>query len=1141
LRNEKFTSLLQENFIELSGAEINQTEVFDILHLEESQKILATNNMKRVFPSVLVSRRRKDGITVYKNVARKCSFKIDANESSLSLYETSEIENIKQVISSVSAELEIVTERLNKHLSAAQIDRDVVRTLLEWQQKLNARIQELSAIRESIYEKEIQRLLCHQTQCESLCANDKDKLNEEIHTFIGFLNIGLEKNLDQIDFHSIFNELPSNVKEKCPILYDVMDTLFLHKKDGRDISKLRVKSAVHSLAILVSLKSQKIQNDFKIMLTCLCISFGAGMRFVNMLNHLGLTVSWDKMMTFFDRRTLKHQDDIAKQTPIETPVFLMFDNINMYRGKHKHLRIFKYIGPTMWNFTGQALLVPNTEGLDEILKCENSCVHPQKSPLQMKAEDIFIENDDEKAETFRNIVDAYLLEILNNALNKIPSSENKLKDMTESELKSILGKATSTLSSKYNIIVPNISELLTCKISTKGNVHVLPLSLEDNSTIVGTMGILDKLAEDFSLPNRNDREYLPFDTLSKTFDLKSARSHFELLVSKRNNLGHIEDMEKLLNSKEMDLEGHVDEDVDANEDLEDRDDSSVSSVTSITLESERRRFDNEDKSFWDTFNSFSMQLSEIHESNSEERYVEFVNSLTNKKCATVLDHLERSLLHVAVEQRNESLSKCLVDMGLDVNCREGCGITPLSVAVLYKNIYLCKFLVESGARWGGPLFTSIPSPMCMAEKLNLTEILELFYADADLSEEGNELISKIDRTCEENISRKNDNSKKSTIPINRSSPGFVTPVVGDVGTCKTNSAVMVRSASYRWVGLCPGDLHNKGYFCEATFKVHGTSGFHYIITEVMKRKKLTKEVFKKRKLQDSNLVQVREAIRDVCIAYGIAAALEFCESKWFPSEHELQSTPDLCCLLLAKFKEWISISSASDAAFQHRSSAFLVYGPILKLYDASTSYGDGYAREVVYQLQLPIYTQLGFKNYSIEVFRHVVNFLAKWPLITRKLLQQNCSVNLSGKEGKGVELDGFVEAEVVQPLKKYVTGHTTVAMCQRLMANIDMLKLVRAAYIGRDGFDVHHTSQHSEQTSFPDQLKGAWFCLQKKFFENTKRQEVECYPLDKKGIPDGKLPKNLINVSDKGKAKIKETFKGKLYECFPDLRYEILS
>ena len=195
----------------------------------------------------------------------------------------------------------------------------------------------------------------------------------------------------------------------------------------------------------------------------------------------------------------------------------------------------------------------------------------------------------------------------------------------------------------------------------------------------------------------------------------------------------------------------------------------------------------------------------------------------------------------------------------------------------------------------------------------------------------------------------------------------------------------------------------------------------------MKREKLTSKVFKNKKFQENNLIQVREAIRDVCKAYGIAAALEFSESESFPAQQELQGAADVSTLLLDKFKDWISESSENDVSFQHRSTTFLVYGPIQKLYDASTAYGDGYAREVVYQAQLPIYAQLGFRNFYTEVTRHVLNFLAKWPLATR-LLQQNCSVNLSGKKRHGIELDGFVESEVVKSLKKYASGCTTVTM-----------------------------------------------------------------------------------------------------------------
>ena len=183
------------------------------------------------------------------------------------------------------------------------------------------------------------------------------------------------------------------------------------------------------------------------------------------------------------------------------------------------------------------------------------------------------------------------------------------------------------------------------------------------------MSILDKLADDFALPSSVNAEYLPFDTVSNTFDLKSARLHFELVVSKQNHSDPVEDVQKCLQSTEMDLEECLEEDPhleNVSEESENSDCAVVSSLTSVTLENERRRFDKEDKSFWDIFHTISVELSDIYESNSEERYLEFVNSSSNKKRATVCDHLGRFPLHVAVEQGNECLIKCLliIDMGL---------------------------------------------------------------------------------------------------------------------------------------------------------------------------------------------------------------------------------------------------------------------------------------------------------------------------------------------------------------------------------------------------------------------------------------------------------------------------------------------
>ena len=164
----------------------------------------------------------------------------------------------------MSAELDAVVHRLDIQLPAATVQKDVVRALVDMQQKLQLQIQELTNTLETLYEKEVQWLLHRQSPCEALRVNDKVQLNEAIGTFIGLLNIGMEsQNSSEINFDGVFSSLPTNVRERCPLLFDVLHTLLLHKADGRDVSEMRVRSAVHCLAILVSLRSQKIENDLQ--------------------------------------------------------------------------------------------------------------------------------------------------------------------------------------------------------------------------------------------------------------------------------------------------------------------------------------------------------------------------------------------------------------------------------------------------------------------------------------------------------------------------------------------------------------------------------------------------------------------------------------------------------------------------------------------------------------------------------------------------------------------------------------------------------------------------------------------------------------------------------------------------------------
>jgi hypothetical protein len=76
--------------------------------------------------------------------------------------------------------------------------------------------------------------------------------------------------------------------------------------------------------------------------------------------------------------------------PANVPAILLMDNINMYRGKHRHHRLYRNHGPTMWNFTGRGALVPNLTAIEHLFNKEETCTLPQQSILVVQVNfDIF--------------------------------------------------------------------------------------------------------------------------------------------------------------------------------------------------------------------------------------------------------------------------------------------------------------------------------------------------------------------------------------------------------------------------------------------------------------------------------------------------------------------------------------------------------------------------------------------------------------------------------------------------------------------------------------------------------------------------------------------------------------------------------
>ena len=95
-------------------------------------------------------------------------------------------------------------------------------------------------------------------------------------------------------------------------------------------------------------------------------------------------------MKFLDERLNNFSEIISSKFPAEQPVILLMDNINMYRGKHRHDRLYKSLGPKMWNFTGRGAVLPNLVGIEDLFRNEETCIKRQRPVQELVAEDVLI-------------------------------------------------------------------------------------------------------------------------------------------------------------------------------------------------------------------------------------------------------------------------------------------------------------------------------------------------------------------------------------------------------------------------------------------------------------------------------------------------------------------------------------------------------------------------------------------------------------------------------------------------------------------------------------------------------------------------------------------------------------------------------
>ena len=642
---------------------------------------------------------------------------------------------------------------------------------------------------------------------------------------------------------------------------------------------------------------------------------------------------------------------------------------------------------------------------------------------------------------WNEIRDRYFLKLLDVGLNKIPACSKPIDELTDKECevwikKSVLTTSTEVLSKSYKVDIPQVNREF--PLAGKSEYLILPLSLENNSTLTGTASILEQFSGEFQIPCKHASRHFVFDESGKCYNISAARKHHEFMIMMFNHRKNAVVMEQQMRSTEKTI---MAEDSNDSGDREDGSRECEGNEITVAETTERTKclFQQQDGNLVKLYNRTNNEMLRAMQSKESEALSKLVKKLqdTQKEWEDVEDHLGRNILHYAVEYNNTPLVKTLLSSGLNINIQEGCGATPLSIAVLNRNTAMCELLVKNFASFSGPLYASMPSPMDMAKNMELTEIMELFVHEEQENDDIENIIN--DGNCLDvcmelpDMEAFNDEDGEETINVAFDRSIHVecpTAIVGDQGTCKVLRSTKNRSQeAFKWVAEVPGDLHTKGYLCEAAYKAQKSGVFVYLINKVMKRPKVTDEAFRARKFQQQNLSRIQEAVRDGAMAIGLAAVKNFSTSPEFPSKDDFDEQVALSgnCnkILLESFKHWLSECADKDTSFAYTMQMFHLFGPLLEGTNDAVRNGLGSTREAIWKILLPIFAQLQFRNYWTEALVHVVNFTAVWPIAFREMMKRNCSISLSGKEGHDLAMDEFVEEHLVRPLKAYVTGNST--------------------------------------------------------------------------------------------------------------------
>ena len=503
---------------------------------------------------------------------------------------------------------------------------------------------------------------------------------------------------------------------------------------------------------------------------------------------------------------------------------------------------------------------------------------------------------------------------------------------------------------KCNIVIPKVTEEYETSYEMK-NIFILPISLADEAYTCGEALVYQQFSGDLNLNIQKRDEYISFNNRKKDYDLANACERHKMYKELDVHESELSNLEETFESCEK---------VVVEDPCGPRYNDYITKYRQMVKQQERNM-----KKIVDFLEKGVADMS-------LEQSVSFVKCHSGM-WSSLKDDYNRSALHIFVEKGNIKCVESLLICGACVNSGEGCGVTPLMIALMRKNVEMTKLLLKYEARVWGLFSGHLPTPMEICQKLQHDELMEVVrnvYTQEEMQSRAHAMEflntgEQVHELIQNDEAVKTSFSEQSGASLSFSDKSATTTArdkiitVGDVKTTVTTRGLKNRSPDEFGVfEETPGDFHALAYVMECLARVFGLAGFYYTARQILGRLKVTPNSFENM-FKEENYERNFEALVDFYWGVGLAMVKKFEQSNFFPEIETIEKCEsengNANILVLARFKEWILDQISKDQTFDFFSSFVSEYGLLLQIYQESIRYGNGKTREACWMEMLCLF------------------------------------------------------------------------------------------------------------------------------------------------------------------------------------------